>query len=42
MGDIYHHMLTKYYKGKRFLLDEIYGQIETNEAKLDQLEDQIQ
>jgi hypothetical protein len=34
-------MPTKYYKGERFLLDEIYGQIEANEAKLDQLEDQI-
>jgi hypothetical protein len=39
--DINHYMPTKYYKGERFLLDEIYGQIEANEAKLDQLEDQI-
>jgi hypothetical protein len=41
VGDINHHMPTKYYKGERFLFDEIYGQFEANEAKLDQLEDQI-
>ena len=41
MRDINHYRPTKYYKGERFLLDEIYGQIEPNEAKLDQLEDQI-
>ena len=41
VGDINHHMPTKYYKGERFLLNEIYGQIEINEVKLDQLEDQI-
>jgi predicted double-glycine peptidase len=41
MGDINHYKPTRYYKGERFLLDEIYGQIEANEAKLDQLEDQI-
>ena len=34
-------MPTKYYKGEKILLYEIYGQIEANEAKLDQLEDQI-
>ena len=42
MGDINHYKPTKYYKGEIFLLDEGYGQIEANEAKLDQLEDQIQ
>ena len=41
MRDINHHSPTKNYKGERFLLDKIYGQIETNEAKLDHLEDQI-
>ena len=41
VGDINHYIPTKYYKGERFLLDEIYGQIKANEAKLDQLEDQI-
>ena len=39
MGDINHYMPIKYYKGERFLLNEIYGQIEANEGKLDQLED---
>ena len=39
--DINHHSPTKNYKGERFLFDEIYGQIEANEAKLDQLENQI-
>ena len=33
--------MPKYYKGEMFVLDEIYSQIEANEAKLDQLEDQI-
>ena len=34
-------MPTKYCKGERLLLGEIYGQIETYEAKLNQLEYQI-
>jgi hypothetical protein len=33
VGDISHYMLTKYCKGGRLLLDEIYKLIEENEAK---------
>jgi hypothetical protein len=42
VGDINYYMPTEYYKGERFLLDEIYDQIEANEVILDQHEDQIQ
>ena len=33
VGDINHYMLTKYCKGERLLLGEIYKLIEENEAK---------
>ena len=34
VGDINHYMPTKYCKGERLLLGEIYKLIEENEAKL--------
>jgi hypothetical protein len=33
MGDINHYMPTKYYKGGRLLLGELYELIEENEVK---------